>query len=60
MDKREQIWKARKHQGCVCEGRWTGWTIYPNSSSVVETPDTYRTRREALEAIKAQHPGDGR
>jgi hypothetical protein len=37
-------------------GGWRGWMQYGGKGSIVVTPGTYHTKREALAAIKAQHP----
>jgi hypothetical protein len=35
---------------------WRGWMQYGGQGPITKTPDSYPTRREALAAIKAQHP----
>lgn len=36
---------------------WRGWMTYATSpTNVISTPGTYRTRREAVSAIKGQQP----
>ena len=49
-------YSATRNQGNIHKGRWTGWVQFRGEGSVTETPDTYATKREALAAIKAQHP----
>ena len=43
--------------GGIYNGLWVGWMTYSSSPyNVIETPDRYSTKRDALVAIKGQHP----
>ena len=48
---------AYRIQGGTANGLWVGWMTYANSPyNVIETPGRYTTKRDAVAAIKGQHP----
>jgi hypothetical protein len=54
---RTNYYRAFRISGGIYSGLWVGWMTYAESpNNVIQTPDRYRTKREALAAIKGQHP----